>query len=185
MKTISNLFIFLFLPTLSCFGQKRAMDYGIEFQAYPTGLIPGLRFEKSFSQRDLYTARLGYQIIDHRNLGEHNKETGYGWGGTVGYKHYFGKYFRGANLGVRTDLWRNSIDWESQLDGSVIKGNSSIRVVQPTIEFGWALLFGENTVFTPTAAFGFEINVRTVGEKTGEGPVILAGFTLVHRYRRH
>lgn len=181
MKTIFNLTIFLIFPTIITFAQKRVMEFGVEFQAYPTGLIPGIRFEKSFTKRDLFTARLGFQIIDHGSFGEHDNEKGYGWGGTVGYKHYFGKYFRGVNLGVRTDVWRNSIDWETLVDGRIKKGNSSIRVVQPTIELGWAFLLGEKMVVTPAVAFGFEINVRTVGEKTGEGPVVLAGVTAVYR----
>jgi hypothetical protein len=183
MKTIFNLTILLIFPSIFCFAQKRVMDIGLEFQAYPTGLIPGIRFEKSFTKRDLYIARLGFQLIDHGSSGEHDNEKGYGWGGTVGYKHYFGKFFRGVNLGIKTDVWRNSIDWESRTDGRIVKGNTSIRVVQPTIELGWAFLLGEDLVVTPNAAFGFEINVRTIGEPTGEGPVMLAGLTAVYRFQ--
>jgi hypothetical protein len=65
MKTIFNLTILLIFPSIFCFAQKRVMDIGLEFQAYPTGLIPGIRFEKSFTKRDLYIARLGFQLIDH------------------------------------------------------------------------------------------------------------------------
>lgn len=174
-------FAFICLYTLT-FGQNRVMDIGIEFQAYPTGFIPGFRFEKSFSKRDLYTVRLGYKIIDHRDNGEHDSEKGSGFGGTVGYKHYFDRYFSGPSLGLRTDIWLNSLDWESKDEnGSLRKGSSDITVVQPTAEFGWGFLLGENMVITPTLSFGFEINVKTKGEETGEGAIMLAGVTAAYR----
>ena len=151
-------------------------------QAYPTGIIPGLRFEKSFNKRDLWSVRVGSQIFDHGDKGEHDSEKGFGWGGTAGYKHYFNRYFIGPSLAARIDLWRNSVDWETKDDlGGIRKGNSEIRVIQPTVEFGWAFLVGENMVVTPTAAFGFEINVTTVGEKTGEGLILLVGLNAAYR----
>ena len=174
----------IFLLALACFsfGQNRVMDFGLEIQVYPTGLIPGLRFEKSFTKRDLYTARIGYQIIDHGSKGEHDSEKGSGFGGTLGYKHYFTKYFVGPSLGARTDYWRNSIDWETQTDTGVRAGNSEVQVIQPTVEFGWGFSIGENFVITPSAAFGFEINIKTVGEGTGEGLIMLAGVTAAYRF---
>ncbi len=158
------------------------MDFGLEVQVYPTGYIPGLRFEKSFTQRDLATVRAGYQIIDHRDQGLHDSEKGSGFGGTLGYKHYFRKYFEGPNLSARTDFWANKIDWVTKLEtGETTKGTSNILVLQPTIEFGWGFTVGDYIVLTPTAAFGFEINVKTKGEETGEGSIMLAGLTATYR----
>ena len=166
---------------VSAFAQNSIIDVGLEVQAYPTGIISGVRFEKSLNKRDLWTVRLGYQLINHGNQGKHDDEKGSGFGGTAGFKHYFERYFIGPNLGAREDFWRNNIDWTTNADTGTIKGNSEIQVVQPTIEFGWGFLVGEDFVLTPAAAFGFEINVRTAGEETGEGAILLVGITGAYR----
>jgi hypothetical protein len=54
-------------------------------------------------------------------------------------------------------------------------------VLQPTLEAGWGFVVGEKIVFTPTVAFGFEINVKTEGEPTGEGAIVLLGINLAYR----
>lgn len=178
-------FTFILLLNLCfCFGQKEVFDFGLEVQVYPTGIIPGLHAEKSFTKKDLVTARLGYQITDHGDQGLHDDETGSGFGGSLGFKHYFAKYFSGPSLGLRTDVWANKIDWVTKLEaGGTTQGSSDIIVVQPTTEFGWAFLLGENFVFTPTAAFGFEINTKTKGEETGEGAIFLLGLNLAYRFQ--
>lgn len=183
MKNKLSFTFFLLCVGALAFGQKRVVDFGLEVQVYPTGVIPGVRFEKSFSKRDLVTARLGYQIIDHRDQGEHDDETGSGYGGSAGYKHYFNRFFNGPSIGVRADFWSNKIDWESKTDTGTRTGTSEILVVQPTAEIGWGLLLGENMVLTPALAFGFEINVKTDGEETGEGAILLAGLTAAYRFQ--
>ncbi|MBK9015010.1 MAG: hypothetical protein IPM82_13565 [Saprospiraceae bacterium] len=182
MKNKLGFTIILLLSAAIGFGQNRVMDIGLEVQVYPTGYIPGFRVEKSFTKRDLGSVRVGYQIIDHRDQGLHDDETGSGFGGSLGYKHYFNRYFTGPSLGLRTDVWANKIDWVTKLEmGGESKGSSDILVVQPTVEFGWAFTLGENLVLTPAAAFGFEINVKTTGEDTGEGAILLAGLTAAYR----
>ena len=38
-----------------------------EFQAYPTGIIPGFTYERFFSPRQSLNFRIGRQIIRHRD----------------------------------------------------------------------------------------------------------------------
>jgi len=174
--------IILLFTVAACFGQNKVMDIGLEVQAYPTGFIPGFRVEKSFTKKDLVGVRVGYQIIDHGDNGEHDDETGSGYGGSIGLKHYFNRYFTGPSLGLRTDLWVNKIDWVTKLEtGGETKGSTDLIVVQPTIEFGWAFTMGEYLVLTPAAAFGFEINAKTKGEGTGQGAIFLAGLMVAYR----
>ncbi|MCC6724199.1 MAG: hypothetical protein IT258_06775 [Saprospiraceae bacterium] len=173
-------FAFLFFASLA-FSQNRVTDIGLEFQVYPTGIIPGFRIEKSVNKYDVANARVGYQIINHRDQGLHDDEKGSGYGLSLGYKHYFEKYFSGINLGIRTDVWFNSIDWKTTTDTGTLKGKSDIIVLQPTLELGWAFLLGDNMVLTPAIAAGFEKNIKTKGEKTGEGLILLAGITAAYR----
>lgn len=182
MKNKIALTFLLLFAVGFCMAQDKVTDIGIEFQAYPTGLIPGLRLEHAFSEKNLGTLRLGYQLIDHRDQGKHDDETGTGFGGSIGFKHYLKPGYKGWSLGLRTDLWANRIDWLIIGDKpGNITGTTDILVLQPTLEAGWGLAFGKNFVFTPTAAFGFEINVKTEGQPTGEGAIVLLGLNLAYR----
>ncbi len=170
----SPIIIFLFITSLN-FAQT---DITFEFQAYPTGLIPGLRIEKNFKEKYAAHLRIGYNWVRHRDLGEHKDERGDGYGFTLGYKRFFKEDYQGFFLGARNDFWWNEISWEdTDEQGTPTSGQTKITVVQPTLEAGFALLKG-NFLFTPTAAFGFEFNVKTEGEATGEGPILLLGFNL-------
>ena len=158
-------------------------DVSLEFQAYPTGLIPGVRIEKNFNERSAVHLRLGYQLINHRDLGVHESEKGNGYGFSLGYKHYLKENHEGFFLGVRNDIWLNTIDWIDNIDTpSPITGTTMITVVQPTAEGGYTFLFGDNFLFAPSIGFGFEINVRTEGEPTGQGAILLVGFLLGKRF---
>ncbi len=173
-------FALLFIASFA-FAQKRVTDIGLEAQVYPTGIIAGIRAEKSINKHDVGSVRLGYQFINHGDQGLHDDEKGSGYGVTIGYKHYFERYFSGLTLALRTDFWYNTIDWETNTDAGIVKGVSKIMVLQPTVELGWAFAFGENLVLTPAIAAGFEKNISTDGEDTGEGLILLVGVTAAYR----
>lgn len=163
-------------PVIS--GQSRSFDLSFEFQAYPTGLIPGLRLEKGFADRHALHLRLGYNWIRHRDLGEHDDERGDGFGFTLGYKYHLQDDFEGWFLGLRDDTWFNTLDWEDyDAGGAVIAGGrSEIVVVQPTAEAGYTFVLGNGGwTFSPNVAFGFEINVKTEGADVGQGAILLLG----------
>lgn len=179
MKLKIGFALILLFISLFCPAQSGPLDVTFEFQAYPTGLIPGIRLEKGFGEKNAAHLRLGYQIIDHRDLGKHDDETGSGWGFTLGYQRFFKEGFKGIFVGARSDLWFNKIDWAMN-DGT--SGKSDIVVVQPTAQAGWLFLFGEKWLLSPTLAFGYEFNVKTEGEPTGEGAIVLLGLNFGHRF---
>ena len=165
--------------------QSSIFDLNFEFQAYPTGLIPGLRLEKGFADQHAVHLRLGYNWIRHRDLGEHSDERGDGYGFTLGYKYYFREGFQGWQLGLRNDIWFNTLDWEDyDIEGMLFdSGTTKITVVQPTAEAGYTFLLGDGGwTFTPTAAFGFEINVKTEGADVGQGAILLLGIKIGPRF---
>ncbi len=171
--------ILLLFPLLA----SAQTDLSLEFQAYPTGLIPGLRVEYNFAERHAMHLRFGYQLINHRDLGPHDSETGNGYGLSLGYKRYFKEGHEGLFLGARSDVWLNNIDWTDNIGATNQRsGTTMITVVQPTLEGGYAFIFGDNWLFAPSLGFGFEVNVRTVGEPTGEGPILLLGFLFGKRF---
>jgi hypothetical protein len=160
----------------------QTLDIGFEFQAYPTGLIPGLRIEKGFAEKNAVHLRLGYNLIDHRDLGPHQDETGNGYGFTIGYKRYLKADFKGWSLGIRNDIWFNTIDWKENIDTpQETAGITKITVVQPTAELSYLFEFGNSWIITPSIGFGYEVNVKTEGEPTGEGAILLLGFTIGKR----
>ena len=149
-------------------------DIGIELQAYPTGIIPGIRLEKYLNTHSSLNLRLGYQLIDHRDLGVQENEEGSGYGASLAYRRFFKPSHKGLSLALRTDLWFNKIDWTDGL----LEGTSNITVVQPTLMGEYAIHLSPTVVITPSLSFGYEWNVSTDGEPTGEGAIILLGFSL-------
>jgi len=143
-----------------------------EFQAYPTGIIPGIRIENQISNKTNVHLRVGVNIFDHRDLGVHGGETGSGFGFTLGASRSIkdSKF----SLGIRNDFWFNRVDWfDSTISGMSI-GETEIIVLQPTAELTYKIS-KNNLLIKPSLAFGLEWNVVTDGEPTGEGPIILFG----------
>lgn len=147
-----------------------------EFQAYPTGLIFGFTYERFFSSRDAWHARVGGQRIRHEDFGEHDDERGNGFGGSVGYRRYWPN---GISLGARVDLWQNSLDWvDSPGAPDERRGETDVTVLQPTIEATWRYPLSTEWFIQPSVAMGAEINIRTRGEDTGEGFIVLGGVSI-------
>jgi len=170
--------VFCFAIGLTCSAQSdlssdKNLEIGIEIQAYPTGIIPGVRLEKYINSNSSLNLRLGYQLIDHRDLGVHENEEGSGYGVSLAYRRFFKPGHKGLSLALRTDLWFNEIDWTDEL----LSGTSKITVLQPTLMGEYAIQVGPSIVVTPSLSFGYEWNVSTDGEPTGEGAIVLLGCT--------
>ncbi len=80
-------------------------------------------------------------------------------------------------LGIKNDVWKNNVTWTT--DGQ--SDDTDILVIQPTAELSYVWL-KSNFVIAPSVAFGLEWNVETKGEPTGEGPILLVGIQLGHRF---
>ncbi len=157
-------------------------DLAFEFQAYPTGLIPGLRLSKAMGARAEWHVRLGYNRIRHGDAGVHEDERGAGYGGTLGYNRYFGESRKGFFAGLRCDLWCNTIEWKDRIgQADEVGGTTRILVLQPTAEAGWCIPLAARHYLAPALALGFEKNVVTEGEPTGEGAILLLGVRLGFR----
>jgi hypothetical protein len=154
---------------------------GMEAQAYPTGQIFGLTFEKILSQKDALHLRLGYNRVRHGDAGVHDEETGGGFGFTLGYRRYFSNTPTTWHLGFRNDCWFNTIDWKDFKNSSIQSGTSKILVIQPILEGGYLFSFKNNWILDLSLAFGVEINAKTKGEPTGEGLILLGGVTFGKR----
>lgn len=153
--------------------KEKAFEFGIEIQAYPTGIIPGIRCEKYLTAKSSLNIRLGYQLIDHRDLGVQDNEEGSGYGASLAYRRFFKSDHQGLSLAFRTDLWFNKIDWTNEM----VSGTSNITVIQPTLMGEYAFQVHPSFVITPSLSFGMEWNASTDGEPTGEGAILLLGCT--------
>ncbi len=181
-------YVFLFvlglnLIPLSIKGQE-VFDLAAEVQLYPTGFMPGLRGEIGFQSKNAVHVRLGYNLLDHGDAGVHEDEKGGGPGFSIGYKRYFGAGFRRWYVGPKIDWWFNSVDWKDNIGlSNEISGNTDVVVFQPTVEFGYAfLVVNEHIIISPNFAVGYEINVITEGEPTGEGAILLLGILIGKRF---
>jgi len=163
---------------------KNKSSIGFETQVYPTGIIPCVRYELPLNGMSNLHFRIGYQIIDHRDLGVQADETGSGYGFSLGYKRFLNQSGTWS-LMLKNDFWINSIDWEDfeiGMNGEdvAVSGTSDILVLQPTLqaEYNWAV--SDHLFISPSVAFGLEWNVKTEGRPTGEGPILLVGVSLSH-----
>ena len=166
--------IVLFCSAQSDLSATKNLEIGLEIQAYPTGILPGIRIEKYLNSNSSLNLRLGYQLIDHRDLGVHENEEGSGYGASLAYRRFFKPDYKGLSLAIRTDLWFNEIDWRDEL----LEGTSNITVLQPTLMGEYAIQVSSSMMITPSLSFGYEWNVSTDGEPTGEGAIILIGCSL-------
>ncbi len=175
-KIFVYLLIFLICNLLSAQDdQKNYSRFGVELQQYPTGFLVGARGEIGLKPHHGFDFRVGYNFVDHRDLGKHASEKGGGFGFTFGYRYYFHQQNTRFFLGIRSDLWFNKIDWEDGPSGS---GTTKVVVLQPTAIGGYLFLIKEKWSITPTLAFGWEINVVENGEPVGQGPILLWGVNI-------
>lgn len=161
--------------------------FGLETQAYPTGIIPGIRLEYVRQHHNI-NLRLGYQLINHRDLGVQESEKGTGLGFTLGYRYHTDRHNPASwFFGARNDVWFNQLDWRDKI-GQVdnmgqsleMSGTSNIVVIQPTLEGGYTFFLGEHLFLSPSVSFGYEVNVRTEGAEVGQGAILLLGVSLMY-----
>ena len=147
---------------------------GPEIQLYPTGVIPGFRYEFQSNQM-VYHLRVGYQLIDHRDLGVQDDETGSGYGLSIGASRYMKSSGSSLRAGLRVDYWRNNIDWVTTPN----EGTSEIQVIQPTLMAEVPFNLSQSIRLLPSLSFGYEINACTEGEPVGEGAIVLVGVSML------
>lgn len=204
--SFSSLRLALLLSLMACFSitysqdsdQPGAEDFkhrfwqlGAEVQVYPTGVIPGLAVEFGIDPKwgkNALNFRLGYNLFDHRDLGVHDEEIGGGPGFSLGYRRYLSGEYARWFLGVKSDVWFNSVDWKDDLeDGTTAVGETDIIVLQPTAELGYTFFVGGSRGaglrISPSVAFGWEWNAQTEGQPTGEGAILLVGARLQYRLK--
>lgn len=159
-----------FILSISAWTQT---TFNIELQAYPTGLIPGFRIENQLTGKNKIHLRVGLNLFNHRDLGVHDEETGNGYGFTMGWSKQIktSKF----DLGFRNDVWFNTVNWCDGVDAQKKSGQTKIIVLQPTAELTYASMNTNLLNIKPTLSVGMEWNIRTEGEPTGEGPIILLG----------
>ena len=174
-KTITYLCVLLaFCQTAS--SAQDSQVTGLEIQVYPTGWIPSLQYERQWTAKSSILIRLGTNIFDHRDLGVQPNEEGSGWGGSIGYRRYFGTFSDRWHLTLKNDIWWNDVEYDLDQPGQ--RGKSSITVLQPTLALGHTIQTKRDWMISPSIAFGLEWNVRTSGRPTGEGPILLLGVAI-------
>ncbi len=165
-----------------CAGQANTTDFCFELQAYPTGLISGIRVEGAKGQNAGHL-RLGFNWMRHGDAGKHEDERGIGLGLTLGYKRYLLHDLKGLFAGIRSDVWFNEMRWKDNIGlPNELSGKTELVVLQPTLEAGWLFELSPKWVFAPSLAFGYEVNLATEGSPTGEGPILLAGVQVGYRW---
>ena len=134
--------MFIFLIGFS-WVEAQNVGIGIEAQKYPVGHIWGGRVDITIGIHNTINFRVGYNFARHQDFGVHQDERGGGFGGSVGVRHYTGDEKSKWFIGLRTDLWFNTIDWKDNIGKpNEISGITKITVLQPTLEGGYGFFIG-------------------------------------------
>ena len=116
---MKKLFILpLLLISVSTFAQT---SIGVETQAYPAGIIPGIRIDLGLTDYLNLTSRIGYNFADRRDWGKHDNEEGGGPGFGLGIERT-GFLTENLSIHARTDLWFMDIDWRDPYTGPALCG---------------------------------------------------------------
>ena len=156
-------------------GKAVADGWGVELQAYPTGIVPGVRYEWLMGETDILFIRGAYNFTERSDFGEHEDESGGGPGIGIGWRHWKDERANGWHYGARLDVWDMEIDWED--DAPSREGETDIIVIQPYLELGYSWPGQGGSRIDITAGAGAEINVDTDGEDVGEGFIALIGIS--------
>lgn len=148
-------------------------DIGGEFQWYPSGTITSLHVAFNAKLHNSFTVKLGYNKLNRDSNGEKDNEKGSGWGGGIGYRYYFKPFPYKLFLGIKADVWRMKVDWVEGIQ----TGETKTWTLQPTFEVGYTLIINDQAFITPFIASGAQINIKTEGDKVGQGFVPLIGIS--------
>ena len=151
----------------------RTTDVGAQFQWYPSGTISSLHFAFNARMNHSILVQVGYNKANRKDNGEKDNEKGGGWGGGIGYRYYFKPYPHKFFIGAKTDIYRMNIDWVQGIQS----GETKTWTLQPTIEIGYTFIINDQGFITPFIANGAEINLKTQGDKVGQGFITLIGIS--------
>ncbi len=159
--------------------QRGAQSLGFDLQIYPAGTIFNIKSAWAVSAKDELIGKLGYNIAQRENFGEHDSEEGNGPGFTVAYKRYLRTGFKGWYAEGRVGMWFLDIDWRD--DTPIARGNTDISVLQPTLGIGYDFPLNKKRLkLGLLLAFGYEVNIVTSGEEVGQGGISLLGFSFTY-----
>jgi hypothetical protein len=148
-------------------------DIGGEFQWHPSGTVTSLHVAFNAKMHHSVLVSLGYNKINRDENSDKDVEKGSGWGGTIGYRYYFRLLPHKFFVGARAGLWRKKIDWAQDLQ----TGETTTWTIQPTFEIGYTFIINDWAFITPSVSNGVEINMKTEGEKVGQGFITLIGIS--------
>lgn len=153
-----------------------AADLNAELRAYPAGGIVSVGALFAAGSRDELGAHLSYNRAERGDAGEHDHESGDGFGVGVDAKRFLSSSRTGWFYGARAELFQLDIGWR---DDTGRRGHSDITVLQPTARVGYRFAAASQPFDIELAAgLGAEINLATDGEAVGEGAIALIGLAI-------
>ena len=147
-----------------------------ELRAYPAGGIASIGALFPYDRQTELGIAVAYNRAERGDAGEHDHESGDGFGIGIEARRFHSASASGWFYGVRAELFQLDIDWR---DDTGARGHSDITVLQPTARLGYRFaLPGSGLKLELAGGLGAEINLATEGEKVGEGAIGLIGIAL-------
>ncbi len=158
----------------------RTFDIGGEYQYAKDGPAFNLQLAINAEEYHAIVLRAGYMKATGKTTSAHNSESGYGWGGSIGYRYHFSVIPKRFFIGARAGLWNLNINWSVP----EAEGVSKLLVLQPAFETGYTFLINDYFFISPQLSASIQTTLNTKGEKVayGTGFTPLAGISVGWRF---
>src|SRR5688572_5042028 len=162
MKKLFSFTILFFLFCISLNAQ-RTIDIGGEFQKYSLGSIYNLHMGFNLKPNHSLLLRLGYNQVGSyvTKDGYDHTESGEGWGGGLGYRHYFKPGTKKFFVGATVNVWVMDLDYDIIGPAGPAVYIDKTTVLQPALETGYTFLFNKIFFITPYLSAGFYTDLNT------------------------
>lgn len=182
MKKFTGLTLFIISFSITSLSQDMGYtttDVGGEFQWQPDGLLVNLQLAFNAKIHSSLIFRVGYNKTESGST-LHSSENGRGWGGSLGYRYYFSILPKRFFLGLKADVWKETVHWSVP----VTESDTKFLIYQPAAEAGYTFLINDQFFITPHFTAAYQIKANNKGEEVayGEGFVPMAGISAGWRF---
>jgi hypothetical protein len=147
-------------------------DAGVEYQWVKD--CPGINLQLAFNAKIHHSiiTSLGYKDVWRPIPNTHNNEKGKGFGGSLGYRYYFGVIPKGIYLGARAHIW--SLSMYRSADNTA--ANTNLIIGQPSAELGYTAVINDIGFITLYYSAGKQFQLSAADNSYGYGKGSVSAF---------
>jgi hypothetical protein len=156
------------------------IDVGMEYKWSSNSPNINLQLALNAKIHHSFLISAGYKSAYKPIPNTHNNEKGRGWGGSLGYRYYFGVVPKRVFLGIRGEVW----SFGMYRTANETAENVQVMIFQPHIEAGYTAVINDIFYITPLVSYSKQITVSSDGDTFlyGNGYVPSVGISMGWRF---